>query len=92
MGAAEPTPTPAHEVALLLTVTAPEAETALAVAATARVALLHAPYEGQLSTGGNVALPISPSELDAGPVCAFRAYHLIPADPRAPFPVEVVSA
>lgn len=92
MGAAEPHRAPAHEVAILGEVVAPTCALALSICSTARVATLHAPYEGQLSTGGNVALPLSPSELDAGPACAWTVYHLMATgDPLALFPVEVTS-
>ena len=87
MGAAEPARVPGHEVGVLCEVTAASQALADDVCATARVAVLHAPYPGQKATGGNLALPLNPPEQSAGPVCAFHLYHLMPAE-RLVFPVR----
>lgn len=84
MGPAEPVKVPGHEVGVLCEVTAATQELADDVCATARVAVLHAPYPGQKATGGNLALPLNPPEQAVGPVCAFHLYHTMPAAPDVP--------
>lgn len=74
-----PTTTP-REVFLFGECTAPDLETARAVAATARQQLLHWGFDGRLCTGGNLAFPITPPELDAGPAYAFSLYHIMQLD------------
>lgn len=74
-----PTPpaTAPREVFLYGECTAPDAETARAVAAAARQQLLHWGFDGRLCTGGNLAFPVTPPELDAGPAYAFSLYHIL---------------
>lgn len=67
----------AHEIAILGEVVAPNQELASTIANSTRVCLLHAPYPGQLATGGNFASPLSPHEQEAGPVFKFSLYHLV---------------
>ena len=51
--------------------------------------LLHENWEGQFNTAGNIAIPYSPSEIDAGPVYTFSAYHLMMiTDPLELFPIS----
>lgn len=79
-----------HELGILCEATGPTQAIADAICNTARVAALHAPYPGQLATGGNMAFPLTPMEIPIGPVCAFNIYHLMPVDdPVAPFPIRV---
>lgn len=79
----------AHEFGLLCEVTAPTQELADAICNTARVACLHAPYPGQMATGGNMAFPLTPMENPIGPICAFTLYHLMAIDsPTALFPIH----
>ena len=59
---------------------AADAETARAVASAARQQLLHWGFEGRLCTGGNLAFPITPPELDAGPAYAFSLFHIMHLD------------
>ncbi|KAK7042318.1 hypothetical protein R3P38DRAFT_3178882 [Favolaschia claudopus] len=64
-------------------------EQANIVASTARVYLLHAAYPAQLSTGGNLSIPIMPFGQPLGPLCEFCVYHLLPIDdPTALFPIK----
>ena len=78
-----------HELGILCEATGPTQATADAICNTARVAALHAPYPGQLATGGNMAFPLTPMEIPIGPVCAFNVYHLMEVDdPIAPFPIR----
>lgn len=80
---------PCHEVALLCEVTAETQELADAICSTARIAALHAPYEGQMATAGNLALPLNPPEASLGPVCEFKVHHTMEInDPTEPFPIR----
>lgn len=88
LGEAEPEAFSGHEAAVLVDVVADDQETARAVCASARQHLLHAFYPGILATAGNLALPFSPSEVDAGPVYRFSVHHVVEVDdPGAPFDV-----
>lgn len=52
--------------------------------------LLHHGFEGRVSTGGNIAFPLTPPEVDAGPSFRFSLYHLMDVGELAPlFPVMV---
>lgn len=77
-----PTPpvVPPREVFILGECVAPDAETARAVAAAARQQLLHWGFAGRLCTGGNLAFPVTPPELDAGPTYVFSLYHILQLD------------
>ncbi len=78
-----------HELGILAEVTGRTQEIANTVCNSARVACLHAPYPGQLATGGNIAFPLTPMENEIGPVCAFTLYHLMKVDsPTALFPIR----
>ena len=82
-----------HEVGLLCEVTAPTQELANAICGNARIAVLHAPYPGQLATGGNFAIPLNPPESPIGPVFRFSLYHLMETDsPTELFPSRLVEA
>lgn len=90
MGALEPIKDARpHELGILCEVTAATQEIASAICNTARVGCLHAPYPGQLATGGNMAFPLTPMENEIGPVCAFTLYHLMKVDsPTTLFPIR----
>lgn len=61
------------------------------IASMGRVGCVHLPYPGQKGTGGNFAMPLTPLEIDLGPVCQFCVYHLMNVkDPKANFPWHVV--
>lgn len=77
-----PTPPDAapREIFILGECIAADAETARMVAATARQQLLHWGFEGRVCTGGNLAFPVTPPELDAGPAYAFSLYHIMKLD------------
>ncbi|OJJ99570.1 hypothetical protein ASPACDRAFT_43190 [Aspergillus aculeatus ATCC 16872] len=54
----------------------------------ARTYLVHGPYPYQAATGGNLAMPINPSNLTLGPACEFCVYHLMQVDdPTSHFPI-----
>ncbi|WP_428393269.1 acyclic terpene utilization AtuA family protein [Lichenicoccus sp.] len=77
------------ELCILAEAIGPTREIANAICDSARVACLHAPYAGQLATGGNMAFPLTPLENEIGPVCAFNLYHLMEvASPDALFPIS----
>ncbi len=92
MGAGEPRRDPAgREIGIVTEVVADDQESASALCAQVRSTLLHCGYPGRLSTGGNLALPFSPSDLAGGPVYEFSVYHLLEAaDAAAWFPVQDV--
>ena len=78
-----------HEVCILCEAIGPTQEAADAICNSARVGALHAPYPGQLATGGNMAFPLTPMENPIGPVCAFNLYHLMQVEsPTELFPVR----
>ncbi|MDN6860233.1 acyclic terpene utilization AtuA family protein [Pseudomonas sp. CAN2814] len=82
-----------HEIGVLGEVTAPTQALANAICSTARIAMLHMPYPGQLATGGNFAIPLNPPENPLGPVCRFSLYHLMELDsPQELFPYRIVEA
>lgn len=86
-GKLEPCTQLPHEVGILGEVTAPTPELAKAIASTARIAVLHAPYPGQLATAGNLALPLNPMDNPIGPVSAFTVYHVMDAAGLDLFPI-----
>lgn len=88
MGSLEPSTTVSHELGILGQVTAPTQEAASAICTTARIAVLHLPYEDQLATAGNLALPLNPLDVPIGPVCEFSVYHVIDAEGLDLFPIS----
>ncbi|MEB0039303.1 MULTISPECIES: acyclic terpene utilization AtuA family protein [unclassified Pseudomonas] len=82
-----------HEVGILGEVTASTQTLANAICSTARIAMLHMPYPGQMATGGNFAIPLNPPENPIGPVCRFSLYHLMDVEsPCELFPSKVIEA
>jgi hypothetical protein len=78
MGALEPAKASrSHELGLVIEAVDKDQESAHAVAHFLSGTLLHVSYPGQFNTAGNLAFPYSPSEIDAGPVYEFSAYHLM---------------
>ncbi|HZS83501.1 MAG TPA: acyclic terpene utilization AtuA family protein [Stellaceae bacterium] len=78
-----------QELGLVIDVVASDQELAHAVCHQISGSLLHLHYPGQFNTSGNLAFPYSPSEIDAGPVYRFSAYHLMKAaSPLELFPVN----
>lgn len=90
MGRLEPNTSLPKEVGILVQCKAATQEQSFEVANRTKMAITHAPYPGQLATGGNFAWPITPCETANGPVPEFCMYHLIhKADPLAPFPIKM---
>jgi hypothetical protein len=87
-----PAATPPREIFLLGECIAPTAEQARSVIATFRQHLLHHGFSGRLSTGGNLAFPLTPPELGAGTAYRFSIYHIMsladPAELAALFPLR----
>lgn len=89
MGSTEPSGSVAHEVGILGAATAPTQALAQAICTTARVAVLHHSYPGQMATAGNLALPLNPMDNPIGPVCTFTIYHVMHCDGLDLFPSSI---
>jgi hypothetical protein len=91
MGALEPTPQPAHEVGVIVEITAPTQEIADSIGkAAAHVAAHYAvpEYSGLITA---LAFPYSPAELSRGPVYRFTLNHVVePESPLDPFRIEMI--
>ncbi len=77
---AAPPDAPPQEIFLLSECVAPDADTARLVLAAFRQQLLHFGFAGRRATGGNLAFPITPPELDAGEAYEFSIYHILEPD------------
>ena len=78
-----------HEVGLVIDAVAAEQAQADAICSLARSTLLHYGYPGRIATAGNLALPLSPSDIPVGAVYEFGIYHLMDVDdPAAMFPIR----
>lgn len=81
--------TSSHELGLVIEAVAHEQSLAHAAAHFISGTLLHVSFPGMYNTAGNLAFPYSPSEVDAGPVYEFSAYHLLKTvSPTALFPIH----
>ena len=89
MGALEPVTTPAHEVCLIIEVTAPDPDLAGQLAESAHHLALHFPvpeWHGLISV---LAFPYSPAVLHRGATHRFNMNHVVePADPFEMFPIQ----
>lgn len=94
MGDLEPLKeTKSHELGIIIDVVAEGQATANTICSFTRSTMLHYGYEDRISTAGNLALPYSPSDFNAGEVYAFNLYHLIEVDdPGELFPIEILSS
>lgn len=80
----------AREVFLLVEAIAPDRDTAKAAVSVFKQYLLHHGFPGRLCTGGNLAFPFTPPELDGGSAWQFSLYHRMTVNALAPlFPVSV---
>lgn len=78
-----------HELGFVIEVIAPTQEEANAVIAIARTTMLHSDFPGRLCKEGNMAIPFSPSDIEAGPHYRFNMYHIVePDSPTSMFPIE----
>lgn len=81
---------PPREIFILGECIAPSAEEAQAAIGVFKQYLLHHGFPGRLSTGGNLAFPFTPPELETGTAYRFSIYHLMDVEDVASlFPVEV---
>ena len=87
MGEREPVKHPAsHELGVLVDVVGRTQEIASAVLAIARTNTLHVDFPGRLCKEGNMAFPMSPSDMACGPVYRFSVFHVVQPDhPREMF-------
>ncbi len=69
-----------REVFILGECLADSTEQALSVLGVARQHLLHHGFPGRLSSGGNLAFPLTPPELAAGMAYRFSIYHIMELD------------
>lgn len=85
-----PPASPPREVFVLAECVAETAEEARTAIGVFKQYLLHHGFPGRISTGGNIAFPFTPPELDAGTAYRFILYHLMEVDDLSNFfPVEV---
>lgn len=78
MGALEPRRSSrAHELGLLIEAVGNTQEHASTLCAVTRAVLLHYGYSGRVSTAGNLAFPMSPSDVNMGEVYEFSIFHLM---------------
>lgn len=86
LGAFEPDGSSGKELGVLITITAPEQDTAHKIASFVAHVSSHLPideYDGLVST---LAYPFSPPEIDRGPLYRFTLNHVVvPIDPHALF-------
>lgn len=78
------------EIFLLAEIIAERRETAKSAISVFKQYLLHHGFPGRLCTGGNLAFPFTPPELDGGTAWQFSLYHRMDVDALEPyFPVYV---
>jgi len=78
------------EIFFLVECLAEDADQAKAVAGVTKQYLLHHGFPGRLSTGGNIAFPFTPPEIQAGTAYRFSFYHVMEVDDiESLFPIEI---
>ncbi len=80
---------PGHEVALLIEAVSMDEQRASDAVALARAVLLHYGFPGRKTTAGNLAFPLSPSDLYAGMAYAWSLWHFYEPPDRL-WPVDRV--
>jgi hypothetical protein len=91
MGPLEPINTPAHEVCLVMEVTADSQELATDLADAVEHFALHYPVPEWHGLISGLAYPYSPAVLNRGAVYQFSLNHVVePGDPLEMFPMELV--
>jgi hypothetical protein len=81
----------AHELTLIMEITAPTQEIASAIMASAGHMGLHLSIPGWKGLTSNFAFPYSPRHVAMGPVYRFNVNHVVePADAYEMFPIELV--
>ena len=57
----------------------------------AKQSMLHFGFAGRLSTGGNLAFPFTPAEMERGPVYRYNLNHVVvPDSPTEMFRTEMM--
>jgi len=80
-----------HEVGLLFTITTARQETSRAIAKTLSHFALHFPIPEWRGLISGLAFPLTPPELDKGPVYRFNLHHIVvPEDPLEMFRTETM--
>lgn len=69
-----------HELGVLIDAAAPTQDLAHEICNFLALELQHIGYPGQVNNAANVAFAHSPREMDAGPLYAWSAYHLMQVD------------
>jgi hypothetical protein len=78
-----------HELGILIEVIGTTQAEASAVMSLARLHTLHSDFPGRLCKEGNMAMPFSPAEVEAGPAYRFTVFHVLQIDdPLALFAIE----
>ncbi len=89
MGELEPETSDPHELGILIEVVAPTQEAAERLIANGRVGMLHSDFPGRKCTSGNVAFPLSPTDISGGATYEFNIWHTLALDnPLAPFEIS----
>jgi hypothetical protein len=79
-----------HEIGLLIEATASTQEAAYDACNACGAKLMHASYQGQKNTSGNLAFPYSPRTQNLGIQYEFAAYHLMKvSSPLECFPIAM---
>jgi hypothetical protein len=80
-----------HEVGLLIVILAKTQRLASEILAVARTYALHSPYAKRTGVVSNMAFPIAPTDIEAGPAYGFTMNHVLELeDPHEPFTTEFV--
>ena len=78
------------EIFLVVECVAEDDDSAVGALTVFKQYLLHHGFTGRLSTGGNIAFPITPPELKAGAAYRFSLYHLMDVDDLVSlFPIQL---
>jgi hypothetical protein len=80
-----------HDLGLFIETLGKNQEEADTICSLFRSTLLHYGYEGRISTAGNIAFPLSPSDVSAGEVYRFSIYHLMETSGEELFPVNCIN-
>ena len=81
-----------HEIGIVIDVVADTQEAAHGMAAAFRSSIMHMPYEGRQTIGGNIAFSFTPLESDLGILYEFNVWHLMQVeDMKAWFPCFVIA-
>ena len=81
-----------HEIGIVIDVVAKTQELANSVCGMFRGSMMHMPYPGRQTIGGNLAFAFTPLDSNLGELFEFNIYHLMQTDDmNAIFPVEIIT-